>query len=55
MHNATPHSCAVQRCVDAPESLRFDIFYAMSDNAKRWVDIEHAREVVGFVPDDGAE
>lgn len=31
----------------------FDIFCAVSDNQYRWVDIDHAREVVGYVPQDG--
>ena len=42
-------------CIDAPEDVRFDIFYGMSDNQNRWVDIAHAREVVGYVPQDRAE
>ncbi len=43
----------VERCVDAPESVRFDIVYAVSDNRGRYRDISHAREVVGYVPLDG--
>ena len=42
-------------CVNAPESVRFDIFYGMSDNRYRWVDLDHAREVVGYAPRDRAE
>jgi nucleoside-diphosphate-sugar epimerase len=45
----------VRRCIDAPESLRYDIFYGVSDNRYRFVDIEHARQVVGYVPQDRAE
>jgi NAD+ dependent glucose-6-phosphate dehydrogenase len=45
----------VQRCVDAPPSLRFDVFYAVSDNRDRWMDVEHARQVLGYVPQDRAE
>ena len=45
----------VERCVDAPEDLRFDVFYGISDNRHRWVDIGHARDVVGYVPQDRAE
>ena len=45
----------VERCVNAPEDVRFDIFYGASDNRYRWVDIAHAREVVGYVPQDSAE
>ena len=42
-------------CINANDSLRFDIFYGMSNNDWRWVDIEHAREVLGYVPQDRAE
>jgi nucleoside-diphosphate-sugar epimerase len=45
----------VQRCVDAPEGLRFDTFYGVSDNRYRFVDIDHPREVVGYAPQDRAE
>lgn len=44
-----------ERCINAPTDLRYGIFYGMSDNEKRWVDLEHAREVLGFVPQDRAE
>jgi nucleoside-diphosphate-sugar epimerase len=42
-------------CVEAPAELRFDIFYGMSDNRRLWVDIEKARERVGYAPRDQAE
>lgn len=42
-------------CVNADVSLKFDIFYGMSNNDWRWTDIEHARKVVGFNPQDRAE
>ncbi|MBM3264089.1 MAG: NAD(P)-dependent oxidoreductase [candidate division Zixibacteria bacterium] len=45
----------ITRCIDAPTDIRFDIFYAMSDNRWRWVDIEHARRRVGYAPQDSAE
>lgn len=45
----------ITRCIDAPADIRFDIFYAMSNNRWRWVDIEHARQRVGYVPQDSAE
>jgi nucleoside-diphosphate-sugar epimerase len=44
----------VERCVDAPADLRYDIFYGISDNPYRWVDLEHARAVLGYVPQDRA-
>ena len=45
----------IERCTDAPESLRFDIFYALSNNRWSYRDLEHARQVLGFVPQDAAE
>ena len=42
----------VERCVDAPDDLRFDIFYGVSNNKYRWVDTQHAKNVVGFDPED---
>ena len=45
----------VERCLNAPDSLRFDVFFGQSDNRYNFVDIEHAREVVGYVPQDRAE
>ena len=42
-------------CIIAPESLRYDIFYGLSDNKHRWVDIDHARTTIGFNPEDRAE
>lgn len=44
-----------ERCVNAPDDLRYDIFYGMSDNKYRWVDIEDARQKIGYVPKDRAE
>jgi nucleoside-diphosphate-sugar epimerase len=45
----------IERAVDAPDDLRFDIFYGVSNNQWRWVDIDHAREVLGYIPQDSAE
>jgi NAD+ dependent glucose-6-phosphate dehydrogenase len=45
----------IEKALLAPEDLRFDVFYAASDNRNCWVDIEHAREVLGFAPQDSAE
>ena len=42
-------------CIGADPALRFDIFYGMSNNDWRWVDIEHAGDVLGFEPQDRAE
>ncbi|MBK8086323.1 MAG: NAD(P)-dependent oxidoreductase [Devosia sp.] len=40
----------VDKCLSAPESIRFDIFDAISDNARRWRDTSHAKEVIGWRP-----
>ena len=45
----------IERCIDAPDSLRFDIFYVLSNNRWGYRDLEHARNVLGFVPQDTAE
>lgn len=45
----------MERSIGADESVRFGIFYGMSNNDYRWVDIEQARQVIGFEPQDRAE
>jgi nucleoside-diphosphate-sugar epimerase len=45
----------IDRCIEAPDSLRFDIFYALSNNRWGYRDLEHSRQVLGFVPQDAAE
>jgi nucleoside-diphosphate-sugar epimerase len=45
----------VRLCVEAPDSLRFDTFYGLSHNKFGWVDIDHARQVLGYEPEDSAE
>ncbi len=45
----------IDRCLSAPESLKYDIFNAISDNKYRWRDIEHAKEVLGWEPSGHAE
>ena len=45
----------VERLIQAPPHMQFDIFYAVSDNAYRWVDIEHAKEVLGYDPQDSVD
>ena len=45
----------VERCIQAPAELRYDIFYAVSNNKWGYRDTTHAREVVGFEPQDEAE
>jgi nucleoside-diphosphate-sugar epimerase len=45
----------IERCIAAPESLRFDVFFVVSDNKWSYRDLSHARTVVGYVPADRAE
>lgn len=45
----------VAKCLDAPESLKFDIFFGVSNNRLNYRDWAHARDVVGYVPQDRAE
>lgn len=41
--------------VNAGEELRFGIFYGISNNDWRWMDIEDARQKLGYAPLDRAE
>ncbi len=45
----------LHRCIDAPDDLLYDIFFAVSNNRWNYRDIEHARRVLGYVPQDSAE
>jgi uronate dehydrogenase/NAD+ dependent glucose-6-phosphate dehydrogenase len=45
----------VDRCIEAPDSLAFDIFFGVSDNKYSYRDVSHAREVLGFQAKDRAE
>lgn len=45
----------VELCVAAPPALRFDIFNVVSNNRWGFRDISHAREVLGYEPQDSAE
>jgi nucleoside-diphosphate-sugar epimerase len=42
-------------CCLQDDSVDFDIFYGVSDNERRWFDIDHARETIGYDPQDSAE
>ena len=45
----------IERRIGAPDSLRFDVFFGQSDNRYNLVDIQHARDVLGYAPQDKAE
>jgi len=41
------------KIIEAPADLKFDIFWATSDNTKLFRDNSHAKEVLGYAPQDG--
>lgn len=43
----------IERCVAAPDSLRFGVFFGLSDNRYNLADISNARELLGYAPQDG--
>ena len=45
----------LELCIAASSTLRFDVFFAVSDNRWGYRDLEHARAVLGFEPRDRAE
>ena len=45
----------IERAVNAGEEIQFGIFYGVSNNDWRWMEIEDAREKLGYVPQDRAE
>ena len=48
-------STHLKACIDAPESVRCDTFYAVSDNKWNYRDLTHAKEVLGWQPQDSAD
>lgn len=42
----------VEKSLEA-EHVQYDIFYGISNNQPHFYDLEHAREIVGYVPQDG--
>jgi nucleoside-diphosphate-sugar epimerase len=45
----------IERALTAPESVRFGVFFVVSNNRWSYRDLEHARTVLGYAPDDHAE
>jgi nucleoside-diphosphate-sugar epimerase len=45
----------IEKCITAPDDVRFDVFYVVSNNQWSYRDVAHAREVVGYEPQDAAE
>lgn len=44
----------IERCLD-DDDVTFDVFYGVSDNQRRFWDLEHARARIGYDPQDDAE
>jgi NAD+ dependent glucose-6-phosphate dehydrogenase len=44
----------IDKAAHAPDDLKFAVVFACSDNPTRYRDIEDAREILGFVPQDSA-
>jgi len=42
-------------CCLQDESVTFGVFYGVSDNDRRWFDLEHARATIGYRPQDNGE
>jgi len=40
----------IDKCLSAPESLKYDIFNAISENKYRWRSTEHTKSVLGWRP-----
>ncbi len=45
----------IDKALCAPTALRYDIFHAVSNNSRRWRDIEHTRAVLGWEPLDSSD
>lgn len=45
----------LHRCIEASESVKYDIFLATSNNKWGYRDLQHARDVLGYQPRDTAE
>jgi nucleoside-diphosphate-sugar epimerase len=45
----------LELCINAPESLRFDVFFGLSQNKYNVADIQHTRDVLGYAPLDGIQ
>ena len=45
----------LHRCIEAPEDLKYDVFFATSRNKWGYRDLEHPRQVLGFEPRNSAE
>ena len=40
----------IDKCISAPDGLRYDVFDAISENEWRWRSTDHSKEVLGWRP-----
>lgn len=45
----------IEHALAATENAGYEIFYAVSDNRFRWVDLDHTQKGLGYTPQDSAE
>ena len=45
----------IESCLKAPENLKYDVFFAISNNILSYRDIKHAQEKINFQPLDSAD
>ena len=45
----------IERCIEAPQDLRYDIFFAISNNSLSYRDTSHAQKTLGFEAQDSAD
>jgi len=45
----------IRKSIEVTNDVRFDILFGVSANLHRWVDIDHAGDVLGYAPQDRAE
>ncbi len=45
----------IRASLEAPAEVKYDTFYVVSNNRRSYRDMTHAKEVLGFVPEESAE
>jgi len=45
----------LELCINAPEEIKFDVFFGLSDNRYMLADIQHTKEILGYCPQDHSE
>ena len=45
----------IQKCIEVSSDVRFDVFNFTSNNKWGYLDLEHAKEVLGWTPQDSAD